>query len=122
MAIRAYGGLGECAVAPAAETYVIPQGLSFAGAGAFASAYISSHVALRWQGRLEPGETLLVLGAAGGGGLTPVEVGKAMGARGVAAAPPAGKPTAPPGRAAGVIPHTTPAKLTTPAVTPPHHH
>jgi NADPH:quinone reductase len=41
---------------------------------------------LRWQGRLEPGETLLVLGAAGGVGLTAVEIGKAMGARVIAAA------------------------------------
>jgi NADPH2:quinone reductase len=86
MAILAYGGLAEYAVAPAAETYVIPQGLSFAEAGAFPIAYISSHVALRWQGRLEPSETLLVLGAAGGVGLTAVEIGKAMGARVIAAA------------------------------------
>jgi NADPH2:quinone reductase len=43
-------------------------------------------VALRWQGRLESGETLLVLGAAGGVGLTAVEIGKAMGARVIAAA------------------------------------
>src|SRR3984893_13734638 len=62
MAILAYGGLAEYAVAPAAETYVIPQDLSFVEAGAFPIAYFSSHVALRWQGRLEPGETLLVLG------------------------------------------------------------
>src|SRR4030095_6556837 len=41
---------------------------------------------LRWQARLEPGETLLVLGAAGGVGLTAVEIGKAMGARVIAAA------------------------------------
>src|SRR6266851_9197897 len=86
MAILAYGGLAEYAVAPAAETYVIPQGLSFDEAGAFPVAYISSHVAIRWQGRLEPGETLLVLGAAGGVGLTAVEIGKAMGARVIAAA------------------------------------
>jgi len=76
-----------------AETYVIPQGLSFAEAGAFPIAYISSHVALRWQGRLEPGETLLVLGAAGGVGLTAVEIGKAMGARVIAAASTAEKLT-----------------------------
>ena len=85
MAILAYGGLAEYAVAPAAETYVIPPDLSFAEAGAFPIAYISSHVALRWQGRLEPGETLLVLGAAGGVGLAAIELGKAYGARVVAA-------------------------------------
>jgi NADPH2:quinone reductase len=55
-------------------------------AAAFPVAYFSSDVALRWQGRLEAGETLLVLGAAGGVGLTAVEIGKAMGARVIAAA------------------------------------
>jgi NADPH:quinone reductase len=86
MAILAYGGLAEMAVAPQAETFPIPARMSFEEAGAFPVAYISSHVALRWQGRLEAGETLLVLGAAGGVGLTAVEIGKAMGARVIAAA------------------------------------
>lgn len=86
MAILAYGGLAEFAVAPAAETCRIPKGMSFAEAGAFPIAYFSSHVAIRWQGRLAAGETLLVLGAAGGVGLAAVEIGKAMGARVIAAA------------------------------------
>ncbi|MGE0580394.1 NADPH:quinone oxidoreductase family protein, partial [Reyranella sp.] len=86
MAILAYGGLAEYAVAPAAETWRIPAGMSFAEAGAFPIAYISSDVAIRWQGRLAAGETMLVLGAAGGVGLTAVEIGKAMGARVIAAA------------------------------------
>jgi len=86
MALLAHGGLAELAVAPEAETFAIPDGMSFEDAGAFPVAYISSHVALRWQARLEPGETLLVLGAAGGVGLTAVEIGKAMGARVIAAA------------------------------------
>jgi NADPH:quinone reductase len=86
MAILAYGGLAEFAVAPAAETCLIPEGMSFATAGAFPIAYISSHAAIRWQGRLEAGETLLVLGAAGGVGLAAVEIGKAIGARVIAAA------------------------------------
>ncbi len=86
MAILAYGGLAEMAVAPEAETFPIPAAMSFEEAGAFPVAYISSHVAIRWQGRLEPGETMLVLGAAGGVGLTAVEIGKAMGARVIAAA------------------------------------
>jgi NADPH2:quinone reductase len=86
MAILAHGGLAELAVAPEAETFPIPDRMPFDEAGAFPVAYISSHVALRWQGRLEPGETLLVLGAAGGVGLTAVEIGKAMGARVIAAA------------------------------------
>jgi NADPH2:quinone reductase len=86
MAVLPYGGLAELAVAPEAETFAIPDGMTFEEAGAFPIAYISSHVALRWQGRLEPGETLLVLGAAGGVGLTAVEIGKAMGARVIAGA------------------------------------
>jgi len=64
MAILAHGGLAELAAAPEAETFAIPGRMSFEEAGAFPIAYISSHVALRWQARLEPGETLLVLGAA----------------------------------------------------------
>jgi NADPH2:quinone reductase len=86
MAILPYGGLAQQAVAPEAETFTIPPGMAFEEAGAFPIAYISSHVAIRWQGRLEPGETLLVLGAAGGVGLTAVEIGKAMGARVIAGA------------------------------------
>ena len=86
MAILPYGGLAEQAIAPEAETYAIPAGMSFDEAGAFPIAYISSDVAIRWQGRLEASETLLVLGAAGGVGLTAVEIGKAMGARVIAAA------------------------------------
>jgi NADPH2:quinone reductase len=86
MAMLAYGGLAEMAVAPEPETFAIPGGMSFDEAGAFPIAYISSHVAIRWQGRLETGETLLVLGAAGGVGLAAVEIGKAMGARVIAGA------------------------------------
>ena len=86
MAILAYGGFAERAAADEVETFAIPSTMPFDEAGAFPIAYISSHVAIRWQGRLEPGETLLVLGAAGGVGLTAVEIGKAMGARVIAAA------------------------------------
>ena len=86
MATLAYGGLAEQAVAKEGETFAIPDGMSFEEAGAFPIAYISSDVAIRWQGRLDAGETLLVLGAAGGVGLTAVEIGKAMGARVIAGA------------------------------------
>jgi NADPH:quinone reductase len=86
MAILAYGGLAEMAVADDVETFPMPAGMPFDEAGAFPVAYMSSHVAIRWQGRLEAGETLLVLGAAGGVGLTAVEIGKAMGARVIAGA------------------------------------
>src|SRR5438105_2820426 len=86
MAILAYGGFAEQALADEVETFAIPDAMPFDEAGAFPIAYISSHAAIRWQGRLEAGETLLVLGAAGGVGLTAVEIGKAMGARVIAGA------------------------------------
>ncbi len=86
MAMLPWGGLAEKAVAAETDTFAIPSGMGFDEAGAFPIAYVSSHVALRWQGRLEAGETLLVLGAAGGVGLTAVEIGKALGARVIAAA------------------------------------
>ena len=86
MALLHYGGLAEQAVAEETDTWVIPEGMSFTDAGAFPVAYFSSDVALRWQGRLQSGETLLVLGSAGGVGLTAVEIGKAMGARVIAGA------------------------------------
>ena len=86
MAILAYGGLAEQALAQEAEIFAIPDSMPFEEAGAFPIAYGSSHVAIRWQGRLEAGETLLVLGAAGGVGLTAVEIGKVMGARVIAGA------------------------------------
>lgn len=86
MAILAYGGLAEYAIAKVTETFRMPNSMSFDEAGAFPVSYLSSHVAIRWLGRLEPDETMLVLGAAGGVGLTAVEIGKAMGARVIAAA------------------------------------
>ena len=86
MAILAHGGMAEQAVARAEEAWRIPDGMGFEEASVFPLSYLSSHDALRWQGRLEPGETLLVLGAAGGVGLAAVEIGKAMVARVIAAA------------------------------------
>src|SRR2546425_6018411 len=100
MAILAYGGFAEQGLADEAETFPIPDAMPFDEAGAFPIAYISSHVAIRWQGRLEAGETLLVLGAAGGVGLTAVEIGKAMGARVIAGASTAEKPAGGGGRGA----------------------
>src|SRR5437763_2039516 len=94
MAILADGGFAEQALADEAETFAIPDAMPFDEAGAFPIAYISSHVAIRWQGRLLAGETLLVLGAAGGVGLTAVEIGKAIGARGRAGGGTAEKPAA----------------------------
>lgn len=86
MALLVCGGFAEQAVAAESDTFAIPAAMSFDDAAAFPVAYLSSDVALRWEGRLAAGETLLVLGAAGGVGLTAVEIGKAMGARVIAAA------------------------------------
>lgn len=86
MAILPYGGLAEQVTVIEDEVFTIPEEMSFEEAGAFPIAYFSSHVALRWQGRLAAGETLLVLGASGGVGLTAVEIGRAMGAHVIAAA------------------------------------
>lgn len=86
MAMLAHGGYAEQALAKTGDTFVIPDAMSFEDAATFPVAYLSSHVAIRWEGRLQPGETMLVLGAAGGVGLTAVEIGKAMGARVIAGA------------------------------------
>lgn len=81
-----HGGLAEVAIAPASRVVPIPDAMPFAVAAAFPIAYGTSHLALDHKARLQPGETLLVLGAAGGVGLTAVEIGKRMGARVVASA------------------------------------
>ncbi len=60
--------------------------MSFEHAAAFPIAYGTSHVALHYRARLQPGENLLVLGAAGGVGLTAVEIGKVLGANVIACA------------------------------------
>jgi NADPH2:quinone reductase len=80
------GGLAELAVVPAARLVPLPDSMSFAQAAAFQIAYGTSHLALDHKARLRAGETLLVLGAAGGVGLTAVEIGKRMGARVIACA------------------------------------
>lgn len=80
------GGLAEYGTFPAARAVTIPDAMSFEDAAAFQVAYGTSHLALDYKARLQPGETLLVLGAAGGVGLTAVEIGKLMGARVIACA------------------------------------
>ena len=78
------GGLAEQGCFPADRAVVLPDSMSDIDAAAFQIAYGTSHVALDHKARLQPGETLLVLGAAGGVGLTAVEIGKLMGARVIA--------------------------------------
>jgi NADPH2:quinone reductase len=84
--LRAAGGYAEEAVAEAAAMTPIPEAMDWITAGGFLVAYSTSHYALVHRGQLRAGETLLVLGAAGGVGLTAVEVGKQLGARVIAAA------------------------------------
>ncbi len=86
MAILAHGGFAEQALAEPGEVYPLFPGMDFAEGAIFPVAYISADVALRWQGRVEAGETVIVLGAAGGSGLAAVEIAKAMGARVIACA------------------------------------
>ncbi len=86
MACVDYGGFAEEAVAKASDTYRIPDSMTFVEAAGFPIVYGTSHVGLVDKLKLQAGETLLVHGAAGGVGLTAVEIGKALGARVIATA------------------------------------
>ena len=81
-----HGGLAEYGCFDARRAVPLPDDMPFEDAAAFMVAYGTSHVALDYRARLQPGETLLVLGAAGGVGLTAVEIGKLMGAKVIACA------------------------------------
>lgn len=85
-AVPGSGGLAEICLAPAKRCVLLPEAMSFTDAAAFQIAYGTSHVALDERARMRPGETLVVLGAAGGVGLTAVEIGRRMGARVIAVA------------------------------------
>ncbi|MEM9581048.1 MAG: NADPH:quinone oxidoreductase family protein [Pseudomonadota bacterium] len=80
------GGLADYGVYKAAQAVPLPANMSMTDAAAFQIAYGTSHVALDYRAQLKPGESLLVLGAAGGVGLTAVEIGKLMGATVIAVA------------------------------------
>ncbi len=86
-----YGGYAQELAAPAERLVPIPDGMDFPTASAYVLAYGTSLFALKDRARLAAGETLLVLGAAGGVGIAAVEIGKAMGARVIAAASSADK-------------------------------
>jgi NADPH2:quinone reductase len=79
-------GMAEKAAGLARSCWKIPDAMPFDEAAALLMTYGTSHHALKDRARIRPGETLLVLGAAGGVGLAAVELGRAMGARVVAAA------------------------------------
>ncbi|WP_071798889.1 NADPH:quinone oxidoreductase family protein [Natronohydrobacter thiooxidans] len=85
-AFTGQGGLAEQVACPASRCVPLPDTMSFTDAAGFLVAYGTSHLALAHRARMQPGETLLVLGAAGGVGLTAVEIGAAMGARVIAVA------------------------------------
>src|SRR5882672_5858633 len=87
LAVLRFGGAyAEKIVLDAAAIVPIPDAMDYVTAAAFPVVYGTSHFGLTHRGQLKPGETLLVLGAAGGVGLTAVEIGKQLGARVIAAA------------------------------------
>jgi len=81
-----WGGMAEEMALEASRLVPIPDSMPFDEAAAFLMTYGTSYYGLKDRGHIKPGETLLVLGAAGGVGLAAVELGKAMGARVIAAA------------------------------------
>jgi NADPH2:quinone reductase len=85
------GGYAEEAVVSADAVFPLPEGFSFAQGATFLAAHVTAYHALQTRARLAPGESLLVLGAAGGVGLAAVQVGRALGARVLAAASSEGK-------------------------------
>jgi NADPH2:quinone reductase len=86
MALTGTGAYAEEIVADASRVYKIPDKMDFISAAGFPVTYGTSHGAFDWRAHLKPGEWLLVFGAAGGVGLTAVEIGKAMGATVIACA------------------------------------
>ena len=80
------GGFAQECVVPADRLSPLPAGMDFETGSAFVLTYCTSLHALKDCGHLQPGETLVVLGAAGGVGTSAIEVGKAMGAKVIAAA------------------------------------
>ena len=86
MAVIGNGAFAEEAVVSVNSVFPIPEGMDYFMAAAFPVAYGTSHIALTDRAEIKSGQTLLVLGAAGGVGLTAVECGKALGATVIAAA------------------------------------
>lgn len=91
MALMTWGGYAEKAVVPAFGVIPMPPDMSWNEGAGFPLVYGTVIHALKQRGRLREGETLLVLGAAGGVGLATVQIGKLMGARVIAAASTADK-------------------------------
>jgi NADPH2:quinone reductase len=91
IAFTTYGAFAEEVKVDAARLVPLPEGMDFNSGAAFLLTYGTSDHALRDRGALQAGETLLVLGAAGGVGLAAVEIGKALGAKVIACASSADK-------------------------------
>src|SRR5262245_53749364 len=91
IAFTTYGAFAEEVKSEAARLLPLPEGMDFATGAAFLLTYGTSDHALRDRAALRAGETLLVLGAAGGVGLAAIEIGKALGARVIACASSADK-------------------------------
>ena len=85
------GGFATHAVAQQHEVTPLPDGISHEEAAAFMMTYATSYYALKDRAQLQPGETLFILGAAGGVGSAAIEIGKAMGATVIAGASTQGK-------------------------------
>ena len=86
LAMSPQGGLAQQCVVSAEGLIPLPDSMSMAAAAGFLVNYGTTYHALVQRARIQPGETLLVLGAAGGVGLTAIEIGKALGARVLAGA------------------------------------
>src|SRR5262249_4554789 len=86
IAFTGHGGFAEEVLAQAAQLIPMPESMDFTTASAFVMTYGTAHHALKDRAQLKPGETLLILGAAGGVGLAAVEIGKVLGAHVIAAA------------------------------------
>lgn len=86
MAFTTFGAFAEEVKTEATRLVAMPEGMDYPTASAFLLTYGTSDHALRDRGHLQAGETLLVLGAAGGVGIAAIEIGKAIGARVIACA------------------------------------
>src|SRR5437868_275327 len=86
IAFTTYGAFAEEVKTDASRLLRLPEGMDFVTGAAFLLTYGTSDHALRDRAALQSGETLLVLGAAGGVGLAAIEIGKALGARVIACA------------------------------------
>ena len=80
------GGFAEEVVVPQATAYRLPEAIDFEAAVHFPTIYATAYAALRWRARVQPGEVVLVHGAAGGSGLAAVEIARCLGATVIATA------------------------------------